>query len=136
MKKILIVFSLLILGITYPIATYASTDTSIKIEPHSSYVFDSVGSAISPSAYGGDCTLVAKGSGTVTIRLQKYASASNSWVTMEGPSSKSFSNTKICNHGKSKTLTKGKWRCRTSVTATANGHTDSRTVYSGTITIN
>lgn len=135
MKKILFILCSLIIGISYPIASYANTN-EVEIEPRSSYVFGSVGSAISPSAYGGDCTLVATGSGTVTISLQKYASASNSWVTMAGPSSKSFSNSKIGSHSKSKILTKGKWRCKTYVKASANGHTDSRTVYSGTITIN
>lgn len=136
MKKMLFFFSLLVLGASYPIVSYASTNNEIMIEPRSSYVFDSVSSGINRTAYGGDCTLVSDGSGTVTISLQKYASASNSWITMAGPSSKSFSNTDICTHGKNKTLTKGKWRCKTYVKATVGSHTDSRTVYSGTITIN
>lgn len=135
MKKILFILCLSLVGVFYPISSYAATN-DVKIEPRSSYVFSSVMSAINASAYGGDCTLVDKGSGTITISLQKYASASNSWITMAGPSSKSFSNTQLGGHSKSKTLTKGKWRCKTYVKATVGSHTDSRTVYSGTITIN
>lgn len=141
MKKI--VSLILVLAMSFCLPTFASetealfqSDTASTVEPKASHVFMSVTSAINKSNFGGSCSLVDDGKGTMTIRLQKYASASNSWVTMVGPSSKSFSGTDICSFGKSAILSKGKYRCRTDVTATVGNYTDSRTVYSGTLTIN
>ena len=135
MKRFLVLFT--ILTLTFSMNVFASEEIEEDtIEPRSSYVFSSVSSSISKTAYGGECTLVGVGSGTLTIRLQKYASASGSWVTLDGTtSSKSFSNTKLCVHSKSKTLSAGKYRCKTTVTATVGSHSDSRTVYSSTLTI-
>lgn len=136
MKKIVL---LLVLCICFSFPVYADElpkVSSTVVEPRASYVFVSTGAFISKSAYGGECDLVSKGSGTITISVQKYASASNSWVTMAGPSSKSFSNTSIPIYEKSKTLTKGKWRCKASISAKVGSHSDSRTVYSGTLTVN
>lgn len=136
MKKFLLLISILTLLFSFP--TYAQETENAKnaIEPKASYVFTTVASALTRSSYGGDCSLTGVGSGTMTLRLQQYASASNSWVTVAGPYSKSFSGTTICAFSKSKILSKGKYRCRTDVTATVGSHTDSRTVYSPTLTIN
>lgn len=136
MKKIML---FLVLCICFSLPVYADElpeASSTVIEPRASYVFVSTGAYITKSAYGGNCSLVSRGSGTITISVQKYASASNSWVTMAGPSSKSFSNTAIPVYEKSKTLTKGKWRCKASISAKVGSHSDSRTVYSGTLTVN
>lgn len=135
MKKC-ICFLCLVLSFSLPVFADENTHNTVIIQPRASYVFDSVGAGISKSGYLGDCSLVDNGKGTLTVRLQKYASASGSWVTVAGPYSKSFTNTSICSLSKSKTLTKGKYRCRTNVTATVGSHTDSRTVYSSTLTIN
>ena len=138
MKKLLI--SVIIFALCFSSQIYAEElpqEAKIAIEPRASHVFASVSSTISKTGYGGGCDLVDYGSGTLTIRLQKYASASGSWVTIAGPYSKSFSNTLICAYSKSKSLTTaGKYRCRTSVTAKVGSYSDSRTVYSGTLTIN
>ncbi|MCI5596448.1 MAG: hypothetical protein MR380_07050 [Lachnospiraceae bacterium] len=133
MKRFIALF--MILSLTFSLNVFASEEIEEDtIEPRSSYVFSSVGSSISKTAYGGDCVLVGKGSGTLTIRLQKYSSGS--WSTVSGTtSSKSFSDTKLCAHSKSKILSAGKYRCKTTVTATVGSHSDSRTVYSSTLTI-
>ncbi|MDO4553578.1 MAG: hypothetical protein Q4B70_00355 [Lachnospiraceae bacterium] len=137
-KKLFIFCCLLLMTCSFPsFAAERNFTNTVTIEPKASYVFNSVSAAVSPSAYGGDCALMSKGSGTLTIYLQKYASASNSWITVSNTtSSKSFSNTSICAHSKSKILSKGKYRAKTYVKATVGSHTDSRTVYSGTLTIN
>lgn len=135
MKRFLILFTILILTFSMNVFASEANEENI-IEPRASYVFDSVSSSISKTAYGGECTLVGVGSGTLTIRLQKYSSSTGSWSTVSGTtSSKSFSNTKLCVHSKSKTLSAGKYRCKTTVTATVGSHSDSRTVYSSTLTI-
>lgn len=135
MKRFLILFTILTLTFSMNVFADEANEENI-IEPRASYVFDSVSSSISKTAYGGECTLVGVGSGTLTIRLQKYSSSTGSWSTVSGTtSSKSFSNTKVCAHGKNKTLTAGKYRCKTTVTATVGSHSDSRTVYSSTLTI-
>lgn len=135
MKRFLILFTILTLTFSMNVFASEANEENI-IEPRASYVFDSVSSSISKTAYGGECTLVGVGSGTLTIRLQKYSSSTGSWSTVSGTtSSKSFSNTKLCVHSKSKTLSAGKYRCKTTVTATVGSHTDSRTVYSSTLTI-
>lgn len=133
MKRFLVFVT--ILTLTFSLNVFASEEIEEDtIEPRSSYVFSSVSSSISKTAYGGECTLVGVGSGTLTIRLQKYSSGS--WSTVSGTtSSKSFSNTKLCVHSKSKVLSAGKYRCKTTVTATVGSHSDSRTVYSSTLTI-
>jgi hypothetical protein len=136
MKKYLCFICVLLLCISCPVFANENTDTESTIQPRASYVFDSVGSGINSSGYAGDCALVSKGSGTLKVRLQKYSSSSGSWSTVAGPYSKSFSDTTVCALSKSKILSKGKYRCRTDVTATVGSHTDSRTVYSSTLTIN
>lgn len=129
-----------ILCTIFSFSTYASTlsdENQTTIEPKASYVFDSVGSSVSKSSYSGSALLVDPGKATVTITLQKYASASNTWVPLAGPYSQTFYNTTIPGFSKSKILsTKGKYRCKTTVNATVGSHTDTRTVYSGTLTIN
>ena len=133
--KFMLVISIFSLTLSFPIFASEQSNQKITIEPRASYVFSSVASGISPTGYAGDCSLENKGSGTLTISLQKYTSGS--WATVSGTSSsKSFTNTTICAHSKSKTLSKGKYRCKTYVKATVGSHTDSRTVYSSTLTIN
>ena len=134
MKRFLALLTILTLTISLNVFANEEMEEG-TIEPRSSYVFDTVGSSISKTAYGGDCSLVGVGSGTLTIRLQKYSSGS--WSTVSGTtSSKTFSNTRICAYGKNKTLSAGKYRCKTTVTATVGSHSDSRTVYSNTLTVN
>lgn len=132
MKKYMLLLSFLLLSISFPV----SANTTATIEPRASYVFDSVSSGVNKSGYFGDCALVDDGKGTLTLRLQIYASASNSWITIAGPYSKSFSGTTVCALSKGYILSKGKYRCRTDVTASVGNHKDSRTVYSPTLTIN
>lgn len=134
MKKLLLLLSLIL---CFSTTTFASTSlNSYTIEPRASYVFDEVSSSISKTAYGGDCTLTAKGSGHITIYLQKKNS-SGSWETVDGSSSKkTFSETRLATHSKSKILSSGTYRCKTYVLAYVNGYTDRRTVYSPTLTLN
>jgi hypothetical protein len=136
MKKCLCFICILLLCSSCPVFASENTDAESIIQPRASYVFDSVGSGINSSGYAGNCALVSKGSGTLKVRLQKYSSSSDSWTTVDGPYSKSFSDTTVCALSKSYILPKGKYRCRTDVTATVGTHTDSRTVYSSTLTIN
>jgi hypothetical protein len=135
MKKYLCFIFVLLLCFSFPVFASENTEAESTIQPRSSYVFDSYGAGINTSGYAGDCALVSKGSGTLKIRLQKYSSSSGSWTTVAGPYSKSFSDTTVCALSKSKTLSTGKYRCRTDVTATVGSHTDSRTIYSSTLTI-
>jgi hypothetical protein len=136
MKKYMCFLCFLLLCFSIPVFADENTDTESAIQPRESYVFSSYGAGIDKSGYAGDCALVSKGSGTLKIRLQKYSSSSGSWTTVAGPYSKSFSDTMVCALSKSKILSTGKYRCRTDVTATVGTHTDSRTVYSSTLTIN
>lgn len=129
MKKLLFIALLL----TFCTTAFASENT---LAPRASYVFTDVGSSISKTAYGGDCALVDVGSGHVTIYLQKKNS-SGTWETVDGcTSKKTFSETTVCTHSKSKTLSSGTYRCKTYVLAYVNGYTDRRTVYSPTLTVN
>lgn len=138
MKKLFFVIISLCMCFSFPAyADSLSNNDENTIQPRASYVFSEYSSAITKSAYGGDAILEDTGSGTITITLQKYASASNSWVALDGPYSKSFSNTTVVAFSKSRILsTKGKYRCKTTVKATVNGRTETKTVYSGTLTIN
>jgi hypothetical protein len=136
MKKYIFIFCILLLASSFPVFADEITENDVTIQPRASYVFSSVSSGIGKSGYMGDCALVDEGKGTLKIRLQKYSSSSSSWVTVDGPYSKSFSDTTVCAYSKSKILSTGKYRCRTDVTATVGTHTDSRTVYSSTLTIN
>jgi hypothetical protein len=136
MKKYFCFLCILLLSLSFPVSAAENTEAESTIEPRASYVFHSVGSGISRSGYAGDCALVGVGSGTLKVRLQKYSSSSGSWTTVAGPYSKSFSDTMVCALSKSKTLSTGKYRCRTDVTAKVGSYTDSRTVYSSTLTIN
>lgn len=130
MKKILIFICLLF---AYNITVLASDS---EITPRASYVFTDVGSTISKTGYGGDCSLVDEGSGHITIYLQKKNS-SGVWENVDGQTSKkTFSETTVCTHSKSKTLSSGTYRCKTYVLAYVNGYTDRRTVYSPTLTVN
>ena len=129
MKRILLFLCLLF---TFSITAVASAD---NIMPKASYVFTDVGSSISKTGYGGDCSLVDEGSGHITIYLQKKNS-SGSWVDVDGSSSKkTFSETTVAAHSKSKTLSAGTYRCKTYVIGYVNGYTDRRTVYSPTLTV-
>lgn len=136
MKKFLLSISILTLFFSFPIYAQETENTTVVIEPKASYVFDTVGAGVDKSGYVGDCSLTGVGSGTLKITLQKYSTTYNSWLTSAGPYSKSFSGTTVCALSKSKILSKGKYRCKTQVTATVGSHKDSRTVYSPTLTIN
>lgn len=134
MKKIILFLSLLIAFSTTAFAADISEESTI--EPKASSVFSEVCSAISRSAYSGDCTLMKKGSGAITITLQKKNS-SGDWENVAGSSStKTFSNVIMAGHSKSKILSEGTYRCKTYVTATVDGVTDGRFVYSPVLTLN
>ena len=134
MKKLILFFTLLF---TFSATAFAadSTDES-SVQPCESSVFSEVSSAISKTAYSGRCVLMRDGSGAITITLQKKNS-SGDWENVTGSSTtKTFSNTISAGHSKSKTLSPGTYRCKTYVTATVNGVTDGRFVYSPVLTLN
>lgn len=135
MKKFLLYVSMLTLFFSFPAYAAETENTKTIIEPRASYVFSSVGSGIDKTGYVGDCSLTSVGSGTLTITLQKFNTTYNSWMKQAGPYSKSFSGTPICALSKNYTMGKGEYRCKTEVTAKVGSHTDSRTVYSPTLTI-
>lgn len=134
MKKLALILVLVLL-FSFPI--HADNVTENSIQPRESSVFTSVASSVGKSAYGGDCSLVDEGSGTITITLQKKLTSNNSWLPVDGATgSKSFSSTMICAYSKSKVLSSGTYRCKTYVKATVNGTTETRTVYSPELTVN
>ena len=134
MKKLILFLTLLFAFSTTAFAADASEES--VIEPKASSVFMEVTSIISRTAYGGSCTLVKTGSGAITITLQKKNS-SGDWENVSGSSTtKTFSNTTVAGHDKSKILPAGTYRCKTYVTATVNGVTDGRFVYSPVLTLN
>lgn len=134
MKKILVIFLLTLVLCTNVYAN--ETISKNTLEPRASDVFISVGSAINRSNYGGDCTLFDDGYGSVQIILQKQNDYNKFWYTYDGQNYiKGFSNTAVCSYSKSYNLPAGKFRCKTIITATLNGVTDTRTVYSPELTI-
>lgn len=134
LKKLILFFTLLATFSTTAFAADVSKESAIQ--PKESSVFVEVSSAINKSAYGGSFTLTAKGNGAITVTLQKKNSSGN-WENVAGCSStKTFSNTMLDSHSKSKILSAGTYRCRTYVTATVNGITDGRMVYSPVLTLN
>lgn len=134
MKKMIIFLTLLITFSTTAFAADISKESII--EPKASSVFMEVTSAISRTGYSGDCVLTSEGSGAITITLQKKNS-SGDWENVAGSSTtKTFSNVIGAGHSKSKTLSPGTYRCKTYVTATVNGKTDGRFVYSPVLTLN
>lgn len=134
MKKMVLLFTLLFTFSTTVFAADSFEESSIQ--PRESSVLSEVSSGISRTAYSGDCTLMREGSGAITITLQKKNS-SGTWENVSGTSStKTFSNTIVAGHSKSKILSAGTYRCKTYVTATVNGVTDGRFVYSPVLTLN
>lgn len=132
MKKSLLFFALLLIC-SMPV--YAS-DSSKTIEPKASYVFSSVTSSINATAYGGSCSLVTSGSGTIKITLQKQLTSNKSWMPVDGATgTSSFSNRYAYSYSKNKTLSAGTYRCKVYVSATVGSHTDNRTVYSPSLVI-
>ncbi len=132
MKKIALLLTLLL---TFSIPTFAS-EAEKTIEPRESYVFSSVTASINASAYGGSCSLMDYGNGTIKITLQKQLSSNKSWMPVDGATgTKSFSHRIIDGLSKNKSLSAGVYRCKVYVKATVGSHTDSRTVYSPTLTI-
>lgn len=133
-KKMILFITLLIAFSTTAFA--ADTSEESTIQPRESSVISEVSSAISRTGYSGTCTLMEVGSGAITITLQKKNS-SGEWENVAGSSTtKTFSNTMLASHSKSKTLSSGTYRCKTYVTATVNGKTDGRFVYSPVLTLN
>ncbi len=134
MKKIAV---LLILLLLFPASASASDGTLASIvEPKASYVFTSTGSSINRSYYGGNCGLLGVGKGTIQIILQKQNDYNKFWYTYDGQNYiKGFSDTRVCTYSKSYILPVGKFRCKAIITATVDGITDTRTVYSPELTI-
>lgn len=134
MKKKLILL-LLPLLFSLPVCADSAGERTV-VEPRASTVFNSTGSAISRTAYGGDCTLLGDGKGSVQINLQKQNSYNKFWYVYDGQTStKTFTNTSVCAHSKNYILPEGKFRCKTVATATRNGVTETRTVYSPELTV-
>lgn len=132
MKKAILFILLLS---TFSIPVFAS-DAVKEVEPRESSVFSSVTSSINATAYGGSCSLMDYGSGTMTITLQKKLTSNNSWLPVDGATgTKSFSSRVIYGFSKSKTLSAGTYRCKVYVKATVGSYTDSRTVYSPTLVV-
>ena len=134
MKKIAILFALILL---FP-ATVSANEITLTstIEPKASYVFSSTGSSINQAYYGGNCGLLGVGKGTVQIILQKQNDYNKFWYTYDGQNYiKGFSDTRVCAYSKNYTLPAGKFRCKAIITATVNGITDTRTVYSPELTV-
>jgi len=134
MKKILFVLLTLLLFPTTVVA--ANSIHTTNIEPKASYVFHSTGSSINRTAYGGNCILLEEGKGSIQIILQKQNDYSKAWYTYDGQNYiKGFNGTSVCAYAKEYTLPKGKFRCKAIITATVDGISDSRTVYSPELTI-
>lgn len=121
----------------FPATASASNNIlSSTIEPRASYVFDSTGSSIHSTFYGGDCILLARGKGSIQIILQKQNEYSKAWYTYDGQNYiRGFSDKSVFSYAKEYTLPKGKFRCKAIITATVDGISDSRTVYSPELTI-
>lgn len=138
MKKLFLSFLLVSIIVTSfsTIILADSTTEEVIITPKASSVFDSYGSSINSSAYGGDCTLMADGNGSIQIILQKQNEYSKAWYTYDSQNyTKTFTNTSVCAFGKYYTMPVGKFRCKTIVTATVNGVTETKTVFSPELTI-
>lgn len=134
MKKTILLLFLILL---FPTTAFASDTTlSSYVEPKASYVFLNTGSSINRSYYGGDCSLLDVGKGSVQIILQKQNDYNKFWYTYDGQNFiKGFSGTTVCAYSKNYTLPAGKFRCKAIITATVDGITDTRTVYSPELTI-
>lgn len=134
MKKI--IFALL-LSLLFCSSVSAETVTEeSSITTRASSVFESYGAGINRSYYGGDCALLGVGSGSVQIILQKQNETNKAWYTYDSQSStKYFLNTSVCSYSKSYILPAGSFRCKTIVTATLNGVTETKTVYSPVLTV-
>jgi len=134
MKKILYLIIALFL---FPVTVSASQNIlTTTIEPKASYVFNSTGSTIHPSYYGGNCGLLDTGKGSIQIILQKQNEYSKAWYTYDGQNYiRGFSDKSVFAYAKEYTLPKGKFRCKAIITATVDGISDSRTVYSPELTI-
>ena len=134
MKKLVFILIALLLFPT-TVAAAENIFTS-DIEPKASYVFHLTGSSINQTAYGGNCTLLGKGKGSIQIILQKQNDYSKAWYTYDGQNYiRGFSDKSVFAYSKEYTLPKGKFRCKAIITATLNGISDSRTVYSPELTI-
>lgn len=134
MKKITLLLAFVLL---FPATVSASEATlSSTIEPKASYVFTSTGSSINPAYYGGNCGLLGLGKGTIQIILQKQNDYNKFWYTYDGQNyTKGFSDTSVYAYSKNYILPVGKFRCKAIITATVDGITDTRTVYSPELTI-
>ena len=134
MKKLILLLTLILL---FP-ATVSANEATLTstVEPKASYVFISTGSGINRAYYGGDCSLLGEGNGTIQIILQKQNEYNKFWYTYDGQNYiKGFSNASIYTYSKNYTLPAGKFRCKAIITATVDGITDTRTVYSPELTI-
>ena len=134
MKKLILIL-FLSLAFASNVSAESNIDSTI-VAPCASSVFDSYTAAINPSYYGGDCAILGIGSGSIKIILQKQNSTNKAWYTYDSQSfTKYFLNTSVCSYSKNYTLPAGTFRCKTIVTATLNGVTETKTVYSPTLTV-
>lgn len=138
MKKFVFI-SLLSLCLCFGISdsvSAAETTEATAVSTRASTVFHSYTAYLNPSYYAGDCSLLGTGSGSVQIILQKQNSTNKAWYIYDSQNyTKYFLNTSVCAYSKNYTLPAGTFRCKTIVTATLNGVTETKTVYSPTLTV-
>lgn len=137
MKKIKKLLLILSLASLFCLPTFAETTSEeVVVAPRASSVFGSYASYIHPSYYGGDCGLLGVGSGSVQIILQKQNSTNKAWYIYDSQNfTKYFLNTSVCSYSKNYTLPAGTYRCKTIVKATLDGVTETKTVYSPSLTV-
>lgn len=133
-KSFLLIISL---ALIFSFAVTADDTTeATAVSGRASYVFHSYTAYINPSYFGGDCAILGKGSGSLQITLQRQDSVNGWWFMYNSQTyTKNFSNTTICAYSKSYVLPAGTFRCKTVVSATLDGHSDTKTVISPELTL-
>lgn len=134
MKKFI---SILLLSLCF-CSTVHAEETTIQATAtgRASSVFLCYTAAIHPSYFGGDCSLLGEGKGSVQIILQRQDSVNGWWFMYNSQNyTKNFSNTSVCSFSKSYILPAGTFRCKTVVSATLDGHSDTKTVISPELTL-
>lgn len=138
MKHVKNVILILFLSLSIGCISYAEdTIEATAVVGRASYVFHSYTASINPSFFGGDCAILGDGSGSVQIILQRQDSVNGWWFIYKSQNyTKTFSNTSVCAFSKNYVLPAGNtFRCKTVVSATLDGHSDTKTVISPELTV-
>lgn len=139
MKNIKHLFLIILLSVLtcFPTVFAAEETQSTAIAGRASYVFHSYVSYINPTYYAGDCAMLGKATGSIQITLQRQDSVNGWWFTYDRQNyTKNFSNTSVASYSRNYTLPAGNtFRCKTVVSASLNGHEDTKTVISPELTI-